>query len=245
MADETTRIAKLEAKFERRRQFETLSRQCRLRDLPAAAVFDGILTKEVPLSAINEETGHDNHAEMLYVIAIAAHLRSERIFEFGTYFGRTTFHLASACPEATIITLDLPTDENPWPYAPHVGSYYAGTPVASRIRQLRVDSRQFDPAPYEGQMDVVWVDADHSYEGVKNDTEKALRLVAPRGAIMWHDFGPDSLDLVRFFVDFTRDTPLFRIRKTSVLLHLNGVDPQTFAPYPVPFTKALFKTRRV
>jgi predicted O-methyltransferase YrrM len=241
MVEQPARETKLEAKFERRRRFDTLCRECRLRELPAAALFDGILTRAVPLAAIKEETVHDNHAEMLYVIEIAAHRHSKRIFEFGTNFGRTTFHLASACPEAVVTTLDLPRAENPWPYAPFVGAYFEGTEASSRIRQIRVDSRRFDPTPYEGQMDFVWVDADHSYEGVKNDTEMAFRLLAPGGAIMWHDFGPDSPDLVRFFVEFTRTRPLFRIRKTSVLQHLDGVDPLTFVPAAVPFTKALFK----
>jgi hypothetical protein len=244
MTDDTARMAKLDARFERRRQFETLCKQCRVRELPAAAIFNGLLSQAVPLSAINEETGHDNHAEMLYVMAIAAHLRCKRIFEFGTFLGRTTFHLASACPDADVFTLDLPTDENPWRYAPFVGAYYEGTPAAGRIHSLRVDSRQFDTTEYARQMDLVWVDADHSYDGVRNDTEKAFQLLAPGGAIMWHDFGPDSLDLARFFVEFTRTTPLFLLRKTSVLLHLDGVDPRAFVPHPIPFTKALFKPRK-
>ena len=138
-------------------------------------------------------------------------------------------------------TLDLPTELNPWAFAPHVGSYFAGTPEAARIRQVRESSHTFDPAPYAATMDLVWVDADHGYDAVKNDTEKAFHMLAPGGSIMWHDFGPDSLNLVRFFRDFTKTRPLFRIRRTSVLLHLNGIDHQGFEPRSIPFTKALFK----
>jgi predicted O-methyltransferase YrrM len=235
------RAAKEEARQQRRSEFDVLRKACRLRELPVAAIFEGILEQAVPLGAINEETGHDNHAEMLYVIAVAAHLRRRRIFEFGTFLGRTTLHLARACPDAAVTTLDLPAEENPWAFGPHVGSYFAGTPEAARITQIRHSSMTFDPSPLAGTMDFVWVDGDHGYEAVKNDTGKALALLAPGGVILWHDFGPDSLDLVRFFQDFTQERPLFRIRKTSVLLHIDGVDPLTFEARAVPFTKAMYR----
>jgi hypothetical protein len=237
------KAAKEAARLERRREFEDLVGACRLRELPLAAIFEGILRQAVPLGAINEETGHENHAEMLYVVAVAAHLQPRRIFEFGTFLGRTTYYLAKACPQAEVTTLDLPCDENPWAFAPHIGSYFAGSPESARIRQLREDSRTFDPGPYMGTQDFVWVDGDHGYEPVRNDTMKALSMVSPGGVVLWHDFGPDSLDLVRFFRDFTRDRPLFRIRRTSVLLHIDGVDPKAFEARPIPFTKALFKRR--
>lgn len=234
--------SKREVKDERRRVFEALRKASRIRELPVAAIFEGILDQAVPLSAINEETGHENHAEMLYVMAVAAHRRSTRIFEFGTFLGRTTLHLARACPTASITTLDLPADQNPWAFGPYVGSYFAGAPEAARIHQIRESSLTFDPKPFARSMDFVWVDGDHSYDVVRNDTAKAFEMLAPGGAIMWHDFGPDSEGLVRFFRDFTQETPLFRLRKTSVLLHLDGVDPMTFEPRPIPFTKALFKS---
>ena len=236
--------AKAVAKEERRLVFEAMRAECRLRELPPAAIVENVLAQAIPLSAINEETGHENHAEMLYVIATAASLRPKAIFEFGTFLGRTTLHLARACPEAGVTTLDLPQEENRWAFAPYVGSYFAGTAESQRIRQLRQSSFSFDPTSYAGTMDFIWIDGDHGYDAVKNDTEKAMTMLAPGGAIMWHDFGPDSPELVRFFQEFTQHTPLFRFRKTSVLLHLAGIDPLAFTPLAIPFTKALFKPKK-
>ena len=36
--------------------------------------------------------------------------------------------------------------------------------------------------------DLIFIDADHSYEGVRRDTELALPLVAPTGYVVWHDY---------------------------------------------------------
>jgi predicted O-methyltransferase YrrM len=221
--------------------FRQARARCRLRELPLAAIFPGVERLAIPLAAINEETGHANHAEMLYVIATAQFRQARRIFEFGTFLGRTTFHLAATHPDVRVWTIDLPRDENPWPYADHVGTYFTGTPEAARITRVPVDSRRFDTTPFAATADFVWVDADHSYDGVKNDTAKAFELLAPGGVIMWHDFGHESPGLVDFFAEFTARQPLFQVRRTSVLLHVDGVDPMTFEPHRIPFTKALFK----
>ncbi len=222
-------------------QFRVQRKRCRLRELPLAAILPGVENAAISLAAVNVETGHPNHAEMLWVIAAAQHRRARRVFEFGTFMGRTTRHLAAAMPDAHIWTLDLPRDENPWSFADHVGAMFAGTSDAERITSVRTNSATFDTSPLRGSMDFVWVDADHSYDGVRNDTEKAFELLAPGGAIMWHDFSADSPGLVDFIAEFTARQPLFLIQRTSVLLHLDGVDPLTFTPHPIPYGKHVFK----
>jgi predicted O-methyltransferase YrrM len=225
----------------RQEVFDVLRRQCRLRELPAPALFAGLDAVEVPLGVIDDESGHANHAEMSYVIAASKLRGPRRIFEFGTFIGRTALHLARINPDAEVWTLDLPRVANPWRFADRVGTYFANAPEAGRIHFLRRDARTFDTTPYRSSMDFIWVDGDHSYEGVKNDTEKAFEMLAPGGAIFWHDFGPDSPELARYFVEFTRERPLFHIRRTSILVHLDGVDPLAFEAHAVPFSKEAFR----
>ncbi len=225
-------------------RFARTRRHCQLRELPLASILPGIENVAVPLSAIHEESGHANHAEIPYVVATAHHRHAARIFEFGTFLGRTTAHLAASDPAAHVWTLDLPASQNPWRFASAVGSYFAGTPEAERITMIRKNAFEFDPSPFRGSMDFIWIDGDHSYEGVKNDTEKAFEMLSPGGAIMWHDFGHESPGLVDYFIEFTRSRALFRIRRTSVLLHVDGVDPLTFTAATVPFSKSMFKSQR-
>lgn len=113
-------------------------------------------------------------------------LRARRVFEFGTFIGRTTRMFAMNAPDAEIFTLDLPEgilDKNL-----AIGRDFIGTPEASRIHRLTGDTRTFDYAPYHGTADFVWVDACHDYEFVVNDTAAALKVVRPGGWIGWHDY---------------------------------------------------------
>ena len=63
------------------------------------------------------------------------------------------------------------------------GIYFRGKPEASRITQIYHDSRTIDTHPIAKQFDFVFVDADHSYEGVKNDTMKAFELMKRSGCL--------------------------------------------------------------
>ena len=205
----------------------------RIRELYLSEIFPGIEQVAIPLGAINELSGHANKVDMLFVCAIARHLKARRIFEFGTYQGRTSYHLTYASDGAQVTTLNLPPAADPR-YAPYLGSYFRGTEREAFITQVLADSRQFDTEPHRHQFDLVFVDGDHSYDFVKNDTEKAFELLKPGGAILWHDYAPKSEGLVEFFRDFTQERPLFRIKRTCVLLHLDGVDPLGFVAHPLP-----------
>jgi hypothetical protein len=215
-------------KYGEHSHFNNLHHQTRIREVNLSQVFGSEIDKiEAPYGTVNETTGKANQAELFIVNVLARHRKARNIFEFGTFTGRSTYYFTHATPETRVTTLDLPP--GPGRTIPDVGLYFINSDREDRITQLLTDSRKFDPTPYEKKMDFIFVDGDHSYEGVKNDTEKAFKMLAPGGAILWHDYGASSdLGLVRFFVEFTRQTPLFRIKKTSLLLHVDGVDPLNF-----------------
>ena len=133
------------------------------------------------------------------LLALSKRLLPATFFEIGTFLGYTTYAVARNNPQAQVYTLDLPdadsrtgaelemTDEylfKQWKR----GSVFEGTPEAARIQRLAGDSATFDFTPFLGKMDMVFVDASHSYSYVKNDTEAALRLLSPTGTILWHDY---------------------------------------------------------
>lgn len=216
-------------KFGEQARFAALNRQARLREVTLVELFgSGIEQVEVPYGCINEYTGKQNQAELFIVNTIARHVKADAIFEFGTFTGRTTYFLTFSSANTSVVTLDLPPDTS-GRYIENVGYYFKGTGRDDRIKQIFMDSKKFDPAPYKKSMDLIFIDGDHSYEGVKNDTEKALEMLKPGGIILWHDYGASNdLGLVKFFVEFTQKTPLFRLKKTSLLMYLDGVESMTF-----------------
>lgn len=194
-----------------------------IREVYIQELFPGIENVSVPIGVINEVTGHANKVDMLYVSAVAKHVGAMNMFEFGTYMGRTTYYLAHNNPNGKVTTLNLPPERDPR-YGPYLGVLFKGFDEEKRIAQIHMDSREFDTAQYRRQFDFVFVDGDHSYDLVMNDTQKAFDLIKEGGIIIWHDYAPKSEGLVRFFREFTQDRPLFRIRSTCLLVYIDGVD---------------------
>lgn len=159
---------------------------------------------ETPVPVVVERPlGRDGNVsliELLVLAQIAAKRRPAAIFEIGTFDGRTTLNFA-ANTVGDVFTLDLPAAQGSHtalPLDPSDGSYiakpqsgalFADRPQARRITQLYGDSATFDFGKWEGRIDLVFIDGAHSREYVLSDTERALRLLRPKGGtILWHDY---------------------------------------------------------
>lgn len=169
--------------------------------------------------------------EMLVLGAICRWSGAARVFEFGTYTGVATLVCAANTPEhAEIFTLDLdPAARETHAHGLGVGGFpeftpgsaFLGDPRAARIRQLFGDSRKLDLSAHAGRMDLVFIDADHTYEFVRNDTERALAMVRPGGILVWDDYiytadHPECSGVARCLNELTRRTPCFHLAGTRL-----------------------------
>jgi predicted O-methyltransferase YrrM len=124
--------------------------------------------------------------------------RPRRMLEIGTANGGGLFAFARMCaPDAHIISLDLPD-------APSGGGYPAWrTPLyqafagpGQRLDLLRADSH--DPATLKQvrkvldgrKLEFLFIDGDHTYDGVRRDHEAYGPLLARGGLIGFHDIAP-------------------------------------------------------
>ncbi len=150
--------------------------------------------------------------EQLVVAAIVRHTNPRRLVEFGTAQGQTTYVLAAnSGAEAQVITLDL--DPSRWTdYTKkclrgdvEIGACYGRSPYAHKVCQLWRRTPRGMPeqlAAMRGAVDLILVDADHSYDAVRADTLTAVELASPRAVLLWHDF--------YMFPDYLREGPQSR-----------------------------------
>lgn len=178
--------------------------------------------------------------ELLALAALTRRLRPRTAFEIGTADGRTTLNIAiNQAPEGRVLTLNLPLDQD---YTVHrqecgVGERFLGHPAQQRITQLWGDSRTFDFTPYWGTCELVFIDADHSAEAVRRDSETALRLVdRERGVVLWHDALRYGIAEVLPQIAQREGLPIYLVAATNLaLLCFVGGTPQT----PVEWAGAL------
>lgn len=165
-------------------------------------------------------------AELLTVAAICRHRRPKWIFEIGTFTGATSLLMAmNVGPDDRIFTLDLPPDEASGYSA---GSAFARTSYASRITQLYGDSTAFDFSSWYGKIDLVFIDANHTYPFVKADSDTAFKLLAPGGVVMWDDYVwmpeyPECAGVAAYLHELSVRKTCYQLRDTRLAVHVDEV----------------------
>ena len=123
--------------------------------------------------------------ETALLVAVARMARIQAILEIGTSHGYTTLHLARNT-DARITTVDVAE--------PSI-RVYKGEVEEPWITELCQDSKTLSIRNYE----MVFVDGDHSTEGVREDTKLAFKC-SPL-VIAWHDYGNPTEPEVKPYLD--------------------------------------------
>lgn len=166
-----------------RRHLSALKRE--VEGLPFGTMFDHLMGD--PFFVTGQKK-----SEIVPLLNLVAENQPKYICEIGSALGGTLFLLAaSARPDALIVSIDLQM-----PIAR--SKTYEHFPRGSqRLHQIRGNSQS--PAVTRrllyllgGQrLDFLFIDGDHSYEGVKHDFEVFSPLVRVGGLIAFHDIVPD------------------------------------------------------
>jgi predicted O-methyltransferase YrrM len=116
-------------------------------------------------------------------------------FEIGTWRGESVANVASVAgkcvtlnlPDETMIALGL--DKR------YVSLHRHFSKDLKNVHHLQGNSQTFDYSSI-GKFDLIFIDGDHHYESVKNDTANAFSLLKnPNSIIVWHDYGNDPSDI--------------------------------------------------
>ena len=134
---------------------------------------------------------------------ILAALRPESALEIGTARGGTLIFLCRlADPRATIISVDLPGGEEAGYRRFQHSLCKSFAQRGQRVHLLLGDSHSSDTlgkikAALKGQtLSYLFIDGDHTYDGVKRDFETYAGMVRKGGVIAFHDIVEGSPDLV-------------------------------------------------
>lgn len=139
-------------------------------------------------------------AERLLLAQLLHYFHPKSLLEVGTYRGTTTrLMLDNLSPAARIYTMDLPPDrmfnqtmaatDQPLIEDSNVGVDYLSHPLAEQVIQILGNSQEaatWQQVP--NTIDFAFIDASHSYEAVRNDTEHVFSKITSEAVIIWHDY---------------------------------------------------------
>jgi hypothetical protein len=128
--------------------------------------------------------------DLALLTGLASGIKDCSYFEIGTWRGESAACLAKVAKEC--FTLCLPDEEmrkrgiDEQVIQMH-GMFSKGFP---NITQLRGDSRTFDFSSLNRKFDLIFIDGDHHYDFLLQDTRNVLKyLVHEKSLVVWHDYG--------------------------------------------------------
>lgn len=115
--------------------------------------------------------------------------RFKNYLEIGTYIGESVNVLSDLCEKCYSITAhpDAPYSAKNGCIRYNIPDYSERLAYADNIIHFYENSQMFDYNKIEDEIDLYFIDGDHSYEGVKIDTEKVFASRKKDSIVVWHD----------------------------------------------------------
>ena len=150
----------------------------------------------LPLHSLNSpfpEAGMLTELDRIALLHLAAQVPGD-IVEIGVNRGLSTRMLATFFPQKTIHAVDFaagstlhPGQRSELPRIACEAARHLGN-----VKVYDVNSQSLDYRSFNANIGLIFIDADHTYEGVKADTERAFEYMRGRaGIVAWHDYSPD------------------------------------------------------
>lgn len=130
-------------------------------------------------------------SEIIALLEQLRTLRPRRILEIGAASGGTTFLFSRVAGDGSVIvSIDLGFDRSRSQAVKTISRPGVELHTLCRDSHQRSTVQEVS-AIFRQAIDFLFIDGDHSYEGVKSDYEMYSGLVRPGGLIAFHDIVPD------------------------------------------------------
>jgi hypothetical protein len=178
------------------------------------------------------QDGNVSYKELISISSLIQANNPKNLLEIGTFTGLTTLHMAlNSSPESKVHTLDLSTldsypeeaiDPEDIKYissAIKKNKYYTNTLSSHKIiahegNSLTYSFRHFTED--DSKLDFIFIDGGHSYQVVKNDTEKSLKILKEDGILLWHDYTPNCPGVFTYLNELCQSYPILHINETTL-----------------------------
>jgi len=193
-----------------------------------------------PFSALD---GGSHPLDIALLKGLAAAKTAYNYFEIGTWRGESVANIAKVAKQC--VTLNLPDqemlqmglDRN------YVESHRFFSKELNNVRHIQANSQTFDYSSLNQKFDLLFIDGDHHYESVKNDTTNAFKLLKDENSIIvWHDYGNNTNDIrwdvLRGILDGTppeKQKYLYRVSNTLCAIYCTkNIASKYIKPYANP-----------
>lgn len=163
---------------------------------------------------------------------LAIKFNAKNYFEIGTWRGESVANVASIVENCFTLNISDVEMRKSGLNEDYIKLHRFFSDKLSNVTHLFGNSKDFNFSPYFGKMDLVFVDGNHHYDAVKNDTNIAFNLIKSKDSIIvWHDYSSDTVD-IRWVV-LTGILDACPSDKRGKIYHVSNTLCAIYYPYPV------------
>lgn len=144
---------------------------------------------KIDLEKVTYIWGGSGVLDYAFLRGIISKFKLENYLEIGTYIGESINNIADLCKVCHSITLPK-NHENSMKKACkryNLPDYSERLTDKANIIHHYCDSKDFDFTTIKENIDIYFIDGDHSYEGCKKDTENIFNFRNEDSFVIWHD----------------------------------------------------------
>ena len=121
--------------------------------------------------------------------ALAARKDMDSYFEIGTWRGESVHNVAKYIDDCTTINLSKEEMKSMGLSVEYAEQHAILSSKKPKILHLGANTKTFDFASLNKKFDLIFIDGEHSYEMVLNDTQKVFKhLLHENSIVVWHDY---------------------------------------------------------
>ena len=142
--------------------------------------------------------GASRAIDIALLMALARRYENCRYLEIGTFRGESIANvakIASTCFSISLSEQEMRQKNLP---AKFIDQHFMFCQDKKNIHVIRHNSQTFDFSYFTEPFDLIFIDGDHTYQGIKKDTENVFSLLKDDDSVLvWHDYTL-SLDTIRW-----------------------------------------------
>jgi len=158
--------------------------------LPTVCILDFLPESGENVDPYSFLCGMSPPMDIALLRALARQFDECHYMEIGSWRGESLANVASIAKECVSVSLSPEEMRSFGASEKEVRTSNFFSKSCGNVKHIGHNSHTFDFTPYHGKFNLVFIDGDHSYDGVLKDTLNAFKLLRnDRSVIVWHDYG--------------------------------------------------------
>lgn len=214
---------------------EQLEKSYGLSRLPSIDLADLMGNEEVQLDTYSYLVGTSIVPDLVLLQLLAKKAASCEYLEIGSWRGESLAAVSPAVKNCTSVTLSAEEMKAMNFGQKIIDLHDIFSKDLPNVRTIHANSHHFDFNSLGQKFDLIFVDGDHSYEGVLNDTKKIFDLRKDvKSVIVWHDYSYDTEDVryptLKAILDAIpkeKHQNLYHVSNTMCAVYIENCDYET------------------